>query len=115
MTTTEYFMNDNQRQFLSLLRQPPARFTVEQTAWTLNFQVYEIQTLVTLRHLKPIGNPAPNAPKHFHANEILELAANKAWLTKATNLLYQFRFNKNSRQKSRQTISVVHFDAKDSH
>jgi hypothetical protein len=90
-----------------LLRQPPARFTVEQTAWALNFQPYEIQTLVTLRHLKPIGSPAPNAPKHFHANEILELAANKAWLTKATNSLYQHRFDKNSRQKSRQESRVV--------
>jgi|GEM_PF-6535460 len=43
--------------------------------------------MATLRHLKPIGNPAPNTPKHFHAKEILELDGNKAWLTKATNLL----------------------------
>jgi len=74
-------MNDDQRQFLSLLRQPLARLTVEQTAWALNFQHYEIGTLVTLRHLKPIGNPAPNAPKHFHAKDILELAGNKTWLS----------------------------------
>ena len=100
-------MSDDQRQFLLLLRQPPARFTVEQTAWALNFQPYDIQTLVVLRLLKPIGNPAPNAPKHFHAKEVLELAAEKAWLTKDTNALYQSRFNKNSRQKSRRVSRVV--------
>ena len=100
-------MNDDQRQFLLLLRQPPARLTVEQTAWALNFQTYEIQTLVTLRLLKPIGDPAPNAPKHFHAKEVVELTADKAWLTKATNALYRFRFNKNARQKSHQPSHVV--------
>ena len=94
-------MSDDQRQFLLLLRQPPARFTVEQTAWALNFQPYEILVLVTLRHLKPIGSPAANATKLFMAQEILELARDKAWLTRATNALYQHRFKKNRHQKGR--------------
>jgi hypothetical protein len=51
--------------------------------------------------------PRPNATKHFHAKEILELAGEKAWLTKATNALYHFRFNKNYRQKSRESSHVV--------
>ena len=111
MRITTNFMSDDQRQFLLLLRQPPARFTAEQTAWALNFQPYEIQTLVTVRLLKPIGSPAPNATKHFHAKEILELAGDKTWLTKATNALYQHRFKKNSRQKSCQNGLVVPLNA----
>ena len=94
-------MSDDQRQFLSLLGQPPARFTVEQTAIVLNFQDYEILALVTLRILKPIGSPVKNATKFFIALDVLDLAKDKAWLTKATNALYQLRFKKNNLQKSR--------------
>ena len=100
-TKIRIIMSDDQRQFLSLLGQPPARFTVEQTAIVLNFQDYEILALVTLRILKPIGSPAKNATKFFIALDVLDLAKDKTWLTKATNALYQLRNKKNNLQKSR--------------
>ena len=94
-------MCDEQRQFLSVLGQPPARLTVEQVGWGLNFQPYEILALVTLRLLKPIGDPEKNATKLFWTQEILELGKDKAWLTKATNALYKYRNKRNLLQKSR--------------
>ena len=42
---------------------------------------------------------------------LLELAGDKAWLTKATNALYQHRFKKNSHQKSRPTGLIVALNA----
>jgi len=95
-------MSEDQQRFLALLRQPQARFTVEQTAWALNFQPYEILVLVTLRLLRPLGSPpAPNAMKYFPALKILDLAKDEAWLLKATNALYNHRFKKNRLQKAR--------------
>ena len=99
-------MSEDQMKFLSLLGQPPARFTVEQVAWTLNFQVYEVQALITLRLLKPIGNARLNATKVFLAQDILEMAKNKAWLTKATNALYQYRLERNNLQKAHRSAAA---------
>ena len=96
-------MSDDQLKFLALLQQPPARFTIEQAAWTLNFQIYEILTLVTLRLLKPIGNPKPNSTKFFIAQDILDLAKDRTWLIRATNALYQYRFNRNNQQKAQRS------------
>ena len=95
-------MSEDQQRFLALIKQPQARFTVEQTGWALNFQQYEILVLVTLRLLRPLGSPpAQNVIKYFPALKILELAKDEAWLLKATNALYNHRHKKNSRQKAR--------------
>ena len=91
-------MNDEQRQFLSLLSQPPARFTVEQTAWALNFQPHDIPRLVAARLLKPLGNPAKNGFKTFPAHEILALARDTAWLSKATSTIHKGWEEKNNRR-----------------
>jgi hypothetical protein len=95
-------MSEDERHFLMSLQQPQARFTVEQTAWVLNFQCYEILSLVSLGLLSPIGDPAANAIKYFYAQEILELAKNKSFLKRATNAMYQARLKKNRRQKEMQ-------------
>ena len=73
-------MCDEQRQFLGVFGQPPARLTVEQVGWGLNFQPYEILALVTLRLLKPIRDPEKNATKLFWTQEILELGKDKVGL-----------------------------------
>lgn len=89
-------MNDAQFRFHSIVGQPPARFTVEQVGWQLNFQPYEIQALAALGLLHPIGDPpAPNAVRMYDAQEILELSTNKAWKRKATNAMYRYRQKKN--------------------
>ena len=92
-------MNEDKRNFLQSIGQPEARFTVEQTAWALNFQPYEILSLVALGLLSPIGKPAANATKYFYADEILALAKNQSFLKKATNAMYEARAKKNNDQK----------------
>jgi hypothetical protein len=93
-------MNDEQRQFLSLLGGAPARLTVEQSAWALNCQPHDIPVLVAARLLKPLGNPPPNGSKFFATPEILELSRDRAWLARVTNALQQHWRGKNARRSS---------------
>lgn len=91
-------MNDEQRQFLTLLASPPARLTAEQTAWLLNCQPPDITILVAARLLKPLGNPPRNGTKVFATPEILELARDRAWLGRVTLALQQYWRHKNRRR-----------------
>jgi hypothetical protein len=94
-------MNEAQHQFLSLLGHPPARLTVEQTAWLLNCQPHDIPILVSSRLLKPLGNPVSNGTKFFATAEILEKLKKRAWLAKVTNVIMQRWHRKNGRKKGR--------------
>ena len=89
-------MNDEQRQFLSLLGQGPARLTAQQTAWAHNFQEHDVPVLVAHGHLKPLGSPVRNGIKYFATVEILALAKDRAWLAKATNTIREHWRTKNS-------------------
>ncbi len=89
-------MNDEQRQFLSLMGQLPARLTVLQTAWVLNFQEHDIPVLVAAGLLKPLGNPAANGIKYFATVEVLALAKDPLWLGKATKAIRDHWRTKNS-------------------
>ena len=100
-------MNDEQRQFLSLLRQPPARLTVEQTAWVLNCQPGDIAVLVAARLLKPLGNPLPNSTKYFGGTELLQLAGDRAWLARVTSALQQYWLTKNRRRNGHASRSAT--------
>lgn len=90
-------MRDDQQRFLTLLGQAPARLTVEQTAWVLNCQPYDVPVLVAARLLKPLGKPRPNAVKYFATAEILTVAGNPAWLSKLTITLSEHWQKKNGR------------------
>ena len=94
-------MKEDQRQFLSLLGQLPARLTVEQTAWVLNCQPHDVPVLIAARLLKPLGNPLPNSIKFFAASEILESAKDRFWLAKVTATINQHWQKKNRLKKSR--------------
>jgi hypothetical protein len=62
----------------------PARLDALQAALLLGFQEYEIQVLMQLKLLKPLGSPAQNAHKYFSSAEILQLSTDRDWLDKAT-------------------------------
>ena len=61
-----------------------ARLDVVTTAKLLGFAEHDIQILMAAGKLKPLGDPAPNAPKWFAAIEVIRLAADREWLNKAT-------------------------------
>lgn len=92
-------MKEQQQLFLARLGCPPARLTVEQTAWVLNCQDYDIPTLVRAKLLKPLGNPPLNAVKYFATEAIVRLARDPVWLARATNALYQYWQGKNRRRQ----------------
>ena len=91
-------MIDDQRHFLSLLGQAPARLTAEQVAWTLNCSAHDIPILVAAQLLNPLGSPAPNGVKYFATAEILELAADRHWLSRATKAIHQHWHGRNQRR-----------------
>ena len=93
-------MNDQQHALLSLLAQPPARLTVEQTAYVLNCPPDNIPVLVAARLLKPLGAPPANGTKYFAAIEIIELARDRAWLAKMTNAVYQHWRTRNENRRA---------------
>ncbi len=76
----------------------PGRIDAKEAAKILGFQKHDIPVLIREKHLKPLGNPAPNSPKWFSSVEILELAVNKDWLNQATKTLSKTWKMKNARK-----------------
>ena len=93
-------MSDEQRFFLSLCRQIPARLSMEQVACLLNCAPHNICILVRAGLLKPLGNPPPNGEKLFAADDVLELIKNRTWLAKITNAIHRGHFLKNQTRKN---------------
>jgi hypothetical protein len=61
----------------------PARLDVVVTAKLLGFTESDMQILLAVGKLTPLGDPAPNAPKWFAAIEVIRLATDQEWLHKA--------------------------------
>lgn len=92
-------MNNDQREFLRLLGQLPARLTVEEVAAVLNCQPHDIPTVVAGKLLKPLGKPAANSVKYFSTVDVLEKMKDHNWLDRLSALLYAHRRDQNARQK----------------
>jgi len=78
----------------------PARIDAKQTAVILGFQEHDIPVLVNVGQLEPLGKPMPNARKYFARVQILEVADNPAWLSKATKAIYQHWQGKNASRRN---------------
>jgi hypothetical protein len=78
----------------------PGRLNVEQAAVLLGFLPHDVPILVRAKLLKPLGNPAPNAPKYFPTHEVEEYAHDSEWLDKATKVISQHWRRKNERHRS---------------
>ena len=77
----------------------PARIDVETTARLLGVAEHDVPILIATKLLKPLGKPAPNAPKKFAAIEIISLAADRQWLDTATRRLSEYWKTKRIRQE----------------
>lgn len=84
-------------------RNLPARIDVEATAKLLGFAVSDIQVLMAVGKLTPLGDPAPNAPKWFAAVEIIRLVTDTEWLHRSTR-----EVSKHWRNKRRQRVFREH-------
>jgi len=68
----------------------------------LGFAPHDIPVLIAERLLKPLGKPVPNAIKYFAAIEILQLADDASWLSKATQAVYEHWKTKNANRENAQ-------------
>ena len=78
--------------------QLPARLEVKHIAVLLGFSESDIPILIAAGLLKPLGKPAPNAPKFFARVEIERCAHDLAWLNQATRCVAQYWKRKRDRQ-----------------
>ena len=92
-------MNQDLERFLNL-RHLPQRLSVVEAAGVLNLSPHEISILVSKGLLKPLGHPAPNAPKFFLRAAIVDLERDEKWHGKATDTLQQYWRFKNSRKQN---------------
>ena len=76
----------------------PARIDVATTAKLLGFTDSDMQILMAVGKLTPLGDRAPNAPTWFCAIEMIRLATDQDWLHKATKEIAKFWRNKRERQ-----------------
>jgi len=81
-------------------RHLPARLDVPAAAKLLGLAVSDIQVLMFGGKLTPLGDPAPNAPKWFAAVEVIQLAADKEWLHRATREIAKHWRSKRQRHKN---------------
>ena len=78
--------------------QLPARLEVNHIAVFLGFSESDIPVLIAGGLLKPLGRPAPNAPKFFARVEIERCAENLDWPNQATRCVAQYWKRKRDRQ-----------------
>ena len=88
-------------------RRLPGRLTTAQTASILGFPEHDIPVLVSGGLLKPLGSPAPNAPKYFAAVEIVMHAQETLWLSRATKLVSKCWKEKNEEKRARKKEDTV--------
>jgi len=79
-------------------RDLPARLSAAETGKLLGFAEHDIQILMAVGKLTPLGDPAANAPKWFGAVEMIRLAADQDWLHKATLDLTKYWRHKRGRR-----------------
>ncbi len=82
------------------IRGLPARLDVTATAKLLGFAESDIQVLMAVGKLTPLGDPAPNAPKWFAAVEMIRLGADQDWLNKATKEITKYWRQKRERHSN---------------
>lgn len=75
----------------------PARLDAACTAKLLGFAEHDIQILLRVGKLTPLGDPAPNAPKWFSAVELIGLAADRDWLSRASREVSRYWRHKRER------------------
>jgi hypothetical protein len=80
-------------------RRLPGRLNTSETALLLGFQEHDIAALIAAKMLRPLGKPAPNAPKYFASVEVAANADSLEWLSEATRALAKHWLAKNKRKR----------------
>jgi hypothetical protein len=89
-------MNSDRKEFLLLMRVPPARLDVQETAWYLGFSPHDVPVLVRAGLLKPLVR-SPQAVKYFAAVTLAKLREDPQWLARASEAITKHWQTKNRR------------------
>lgn len=90
-------MNPDLERFLNL-RNLPQRVTAYEAAGLLGCSPHEIPRLLAKGLLKPLGHPAPNAPKFFLTATLEDLRRDEKWHHKASDALQDYWRYKNGKK-----------------
>jgi hypothetical protein len=82
-----------------------ARLDAVSTAKLLGFAEHDIQILVRIGKLEPLGDPAPNAPKWFSTVQLIQLAADRDWLSRASREVSKYWRHKRERCSKPRLVS----------
>ncbi len=82
-------VNPEREKYLNL-RTKPGKVTAEEAAWHLGFLTHEIPMLMAAGLLQPLGEPAENGVKFFASNDLDKLNQDRAWLSKACNVVVKY-------------------------
>jgi hypothetical protein len=85
----------------------PARLDSQAAAAFLGLQDHDLPVLARARLLKPLANPAPNAPKYYATCELAELAQDRAWLSRVTSALAAHWQRKNANKNTARSSSPL--------
>lgn len=91
-------MNDYEFPTCPPFNQLPARLKVKTVGVLLAFSASDIPVLIAAGLLKPLGKPAPNAPKFFARVQIERLGQDLEWLNQATRCVSQHCIAKRGRR-----------------
>ena len=89
-------MNNDRKEFLLVMRMPPARLDVHETAWYLGFMPHDIPVLVRAGLLKPLVR-SPNAVKYIATASLSTLREDTQWLARASEAITKHWRTKNTR------------------
>jgi hypothetical protein len=87
-------VNPEREKYLNL-RTKPGKVTAEEAAWHLGFLAHEIPILLSAGLLPPLGEPAENGVKFFSTNDLDKLNQDRAWLSKACNVVVKYWKDRN--------------------
>jgi hypothetical protein len=90
-------MNPERKEFLSVIRMPPARVAAEEAAWMLGCAPHDIPVLVSAGLLKPLGHPPASGTKYFATATLLKLRDDLNWLSRASDAIVKHWQAKNAR------------------
>lgn len=92
-------MDSSRKEFLQIMRMPPARLDVQETAWYLGFMDHDIPVLVRAGLLKTLVR-SPQAVKYFATVELDKLRVSASWLTRASVAISKHWRTKNTRNST---------------
>ena len=90
-------MDRDQQTFLSLAGILPGRLTSVQAAWILGCAEHDMAILTAAGILKPLGKPAPNAPKFYALADVEEIRSTPKLLDKASAAIQEHWKKKRTR------------------